>query len=227
MPLSLTLKPFTLTTSKELVLNSSLATLTGTSSTTGYQIGFVWQGGALKLNGLTQDPDITSYKYFSYDDFKAGKIKFTADGSATPNFEIFLQDGAGNDLLAKAVSPQIIYKHVNVAPVLAFDLGSIAEGQLKAVTLDMISLSDAETPENQLGEITLKVAKITGGSFLLAGIAAKAFTYADVQHGLVSFQHDGKDLKDALGNPVAPGHLAPSRRRRRQTRHQQRRQRDA
>ena len=204
MPLSLTLKPFAITTGKELVLGSSLASLTGAIVTTGYQIGIQWQGGALKLNGVLQAASESVYTYFSYDDFNAGKIKFTADGSATPDFSFALRDGSGAALLAQPAIPQIIYKHVNQAPVLAVDLGSLEEGQLKTVTADMIRLSDVDTPEDQLGEITLKVAKVSGGSFLLAGTAAKAFTYADVLHGLVSFQHDGKDLKDKLGAPVSP-----------------------
>ena len=210
MPLTLTLKPFAITTGKELVLGSSLASLTGATVTTGYQIGIQWQGGALKLNGLLQAASESVYTYFSYDDFNAGKIKFTADGSATPDFSFALRDGSGAALLAQPAIPQIVYKHVNQAPVLAFDLGSIAEGQLKAVTADMISLSDVDTPEDQLGEITLKVAKISGGKFLLNGQAATSFTYADVQHGIVSFQHDGQNAAPFIAMQAIDAALKPT-----------------
>ena len=224
MSLSLSLKPFTITTGKALLINSSLLSVLGAGSSA-LEIGIRCQGGSLSLSGLAVTPSADqaqgNMNWFSLTDYTSGKIAFVADGSSTPSFSFWVREVGSSSLPegnSEGIAPQIVYKHVNLAPTLAFDLGALQEGQLKTITADMIHLSDVDTPEDQLGEITLKVAKITGGSFLLAGTAAKAFTYADVLHGLVSFQHDGNNAAplislqalDAAVKPLASAVITAS-----------------
>lgn len=200
MPTSLSFKSFSLSTGQAFKIDSKVATVSG-ASLTNLEVGIIWLGGSLNLAGTVKTAS-ESFSWFSYSDFAAGKIAFTADGSAMPNLQFWVRE-KGSDSLPEAgsrgVVPPIVYKHLNQAPQLSrFNLGEINEGAEIEVNTSMISVSDLETPVDQLGKISFKVTKITGGSFLVLGIASKTFTYADVAHGLVSFRHDGKNLAPTI-----------------------------
>ena len=219
MPLSLSLKPFTVTTGKAMLLNGSIGTVTGMGGLddTDVEIGVKWYGGNLSRSGVAVSPSLDQAQnfmsWFSLADYTSGKVAFVANGSSTPSFSFWVREVGSASLPegnSEGIAPQIVYKHVNQAPTLSFDLGSLQEGQLKTVTVDMIRLSDVDTPDDQFGEITLKVAKVTGGKFMLNGQAATSFTYADVLHGIVSFQHDGNNASPVISLQALDAALKPA-----------------
>ncbi len=200
MPTSLSFKSFSLSTGQAFKIDSKVATISG-ASLSNLEVGIIWLGGSLNVAGTVKTAS-ESFSWFSYSDFAAGKITFTADGSTMPNLQFWVRE-KGSDSLPEAGSrglvPPIVYKHLNQAPKLSrFDLGEISEGTEIQVSTSMISVSDLETPVDQLGKISFKVTKITGGSFLVYGVATKTFTYADVAHSVVSFRHDGKNLAPTI-----------------------------
>ena len=185
--LSLIVKPLSIVQGIAFKLSSALFTVGAAD----YNLSISVLGGSLYSNGSL----IGASGSFSLADLNLGKISFLADGLSVPNF-VFQASASGFTNSAEIQAP-ISYKAVNQAPILSIpSLGSDASPLLKGgsliVTRDMINASDAETPF--AGNLQFKITKVTGGSFLPNGFAAKSFSLADIDSGSVSFKHDGKLL---------------------------------
>ncbi|MEN9358745.1 MAG: hypothetical protein RL095_280 [Verrucomicrobiota bacterium] len=189
--LSLIVKPLSIVQGIAFKLSSALFTVGATD----YTLSISVLGGSLYSNGSV----VGASGSFSLADLKAGKITFLADGLSVPSF--FFQAHASGFSDSTEVQPVLNYKAVNQAPVLSVpSLGSDAEILLKGgsltITREMINATDAETPF--AGNISFKIAKVTGGGFLLNGFAAKSFSLADIDASSVSFKHDGKLIAPAF-----------------------------
>ena len=136
---------------------------------------------------------------FTMADLKAGYISFLVIGHEAPKIQFYAQV-AGESASTELVSS---FKWAPLAPAFDFDNGpdiinaELSEGQKLTLTRDMLQLknSDWRTTESAdyLGNISAKITKVSGGSFLLNGSATKSFTLDDVHRGIVQFQHDGKN----------------------------------
>src|SRR3546814_14291209 len=84
---------------------------------------------------------------------------------------------------------------VNDAPEVASDTAVVVKGAALAITPAILSASDAEVSDP--GLITFTVSNQVAGMVLLSGLAAASFTLADIEAGLVNFQHDGSGGAEA------------------------------
>jgi len=92
---------------------------------------------------------------------------------------------------------------MNTKPIVSrFDLGTLQEGGVIQVQSDMFEISDRESP---LKSLLISLGMHHGGQFLLNGIKTHRFTLADVEAGIVSFQHDGKTPEPSLVIHVIDG----------------------
>lgn len=138
--------------------------------------------GTVRLNG---NPVTT----FTQADVNAGLVSYQHDGAeaATDAFSFKVSDGSA----ATATTVfNITVTPTNDPPVVATNTGlSVVQGA--AVTLTPAKLS-ATDPDNTPAQLTYTVtAPPAHGSLLLNGNPASTFTQADINAGLVQYQHDG------------------------------------
>lgn len=183
--LSLAIKALSVTQGATLKLSNSLFTVGALD----YSLKIEVVGGSLYRSGSA----IGSSGIFSVTELKSGVVSFVANGNTAPVFTVSASAAGFED--SASLQASLTFHSVNQAPTLSLTgLASAAAPLLKGgsvvITRDMIDAADTET--SGIGAISFKVIKVSGGSFLLNGFAAKGFSLADIEHGSVSFQHDGK-----------------------------------
>ena len=127
---------------------------------------------------------------FTQDEIDAGAVRFVHDGTeAAPAFSLALDDGAAS---AGPQAAAIAYAAVDDAPVLTVNTGaSLVHGDSIVITAGMLSGSDVDSAQSML-HATLTAVPLHG-TLSLNGImlgVGDAFSQADVDAGLLSYQHD-------------------------------------
>jgi hypothetical protein len=127
---------------------------------------------------------------FTQADVDAGRVSFQHDGSegGTAGFRFTLSDGTTT---TPAQDFDILVSPVDDPPVVVANNGAqVGVGSSVAIGTAQLSARDPDTANEAL---VFSVSSLSGGSLLVDGRVppGNSFTEADIQAGLVSFQHDG------------------------------------
>ena len=154
---------------------------------------------------LATDPGM-AVTAFTQADVIAGVVRFVHDGSETaPSYMVSVQDGA----LASAPSPAAItFTSVNDVPTLVNARLNVTEGQ--RVILDASDLLAADV-DSSTAALVYTVTNVQAGFFDIdgsTGLPVTTFTQAQVDSGLVRFNHDGSETAPAFDVRVSDGSLS-------------------
>ncbi|MEM9351491.1 MAG: cadherin-like domain-containing protein [Planctomycetota bacterium] len=148
----------------------------------------VYTVNAAPANG-TLLVDGTPSGSFTQQQVDAGMVAYQHDGSATvsDSFSFTVDDGEG---VATASTFNITVTGVDFEESLDVNLPlSLGEGAAATIDNTLLSASDADNTAVQL--VYTIGSGPTNGAILVDGFVAAGFTQADVDAGLVSYQHDG------------------------------------
>jgi hypothetical protein len=150
--------------------------------------------GEFQLNGA---PTTT----FTLDDIENNRVDFEHDGTNnTPQYRVIASataDGVteSSDPLAAVVE----FTPINDAPTFELNALSIAEGETVTLGTENLQASD-EPGESTAAELTYTIQSVSANGQFLVGdtvttslTVGDTFTQADVEAGLVQFQHDGSE----------------------------------
>ena len=183
MPTSFELKPVSLTQGKPSRITSSWLSLPSGFSGTTFEVNI--SGGSLFKNGQL----VSSSSSLSLSEIRSGALSVIADGSQTPVLKLRLPEGDWH------YSP-IKFSSVNQAPKLEqVDFGSLPVTGKMLVRPEMFTLSDSDSP---LSALEIQALGGTTGQFFVNGVKSSRFQFADVQHGIVFFELDGRSSKPAI-----------------------------
>ncbi|MEL6398058.1 MAG: cadherin-like domain-containing protein [Cyanobacteria bacterium J06626_4] len=160
---------------------------------------------------------------FSLADVQSGRVQFTHDGSNTePQYSVIATVGEGDAAEASEPQPATINFFVfNDAPIFATNVLSITEGGTVVLNADTPNLvTTDEAGESTPAELTYTILSAANGTFqrVADGVTtdlgvADTFTQADVDSGLIQFQHDGSETAPSYQLRVIdsgfPGALQP------------------
>ena len=138
---------------------------------------------------------------FTQADIDANLVRYQHDGSETTSdtFDFTVSDGAGGGIGATTFNITVI--PVNDAPALATNNElSVANGATGTITNSLLVVTDTD---NIPGDLAYSVTSGPANGTLSLGAA---FTQADIDNRLLSYQHDGGDtLSDSFDFTVSDG----------------------
>lgn len=144
------------------------------------------QGGRFALLSNSAQA-ITS---FIQADIDRGLVVFVHDGSDTsPSYLLTVTDGDGGTDVE--TTPAITFTRVNQPPSLVTNQLSLSEGNTVVLSQTNLLSNDEESSP---GQLTYSISGLSGGAFMVGGVATTRFTQADINSGLVSFVHDGSNV---------------------------------
>lgn len=141
--------------------------------------------GTLRLGG---NPTST----FTQADITAGQVTYQHDGSETApdSFAFTVSDGAATSAVTTF---NITVTQVNDPPVVTTNTGlTVAQGAAVAITSARLAATD---PDNTPTQVRFTVtAAPAHGLVRRSGVPVSTFTQADINAGLVSYQHSGSGM---------------------------------
>ena len=169
-----------------------------------YTVTAATGNGTLRLSGTALGVSDT----FTQADIDAGLVTYDHDGSETvsDSFDFSVDDGAGT---SSSGTFNITVTPVNDEEVLATNTGTTVN---EASTGNVITTAMLETTDvdNTAAQLTYTVTAATGnGTLRLSGTAlgvSDTFTQADIDAGLVTYDHDGSEtVSDSFDFSVDDG----------------------
>lgn len=165
-----------------------------------YSVTTAPANGTLKRDGVAAST-------FTQADIDAGLITYVHNGSETVanSFSFTVTDGAATTpttQFAITITPK------NDAPVVSTNSGlTVTRSGTVAITAARLAATDPDnTPSQLVFSVTVAPAH---GALLLNGSAVNSFTQADINAGLVSYQHDGNAAAtDSFTFVVSDGNLS-------------------
>ncbi|WP_020588981.1 DUF4347 domain-containing protein [Desulfobacter curvatus] len=161
---------------------------------------------ALQLSGT----EVTLDQVISKADIDAGKLKFVpvadANGAGYDSFGFSVNDGTDDSTASYTMTIDVTA--VNDAPAIAANTGAtvIESSTGNVITTAMLNEGD---PDDSGAGLTYTVTSIvTNGTLSLNGTALvnnDAFTQADIDAGLVTYDHDGNTTSDSFAFSLADG----------------------
>ncbi|MGD1928410.1 MAG: cadherin-like domain-containing protein [Leptolyngbyaceae cyanobacterium] len=154
---------------------------------------------------------------FTLADVQSGRVEFDHDSSnSEPQYSVIATVGEGD--AAESSEPQpatITFFVINDAPIFTTNVLSITEGGTVVLNADAPNLvTTDEAGESTPAELTYTILSVSNGTFqqLTDGVAtdlgvADTFTQADVDGGLIQFQHDGSETAPSYRLQVVDGGL--------------------
>ncbi|MBF0185981.1 MAG: tandem-95 repeat protein, partial [Magnetococcales bacterium] len=170
--------------------------------------------GTLRNNGVT----LSVGSQFSQDDIDHLRLSYSHSGAETSSdsFSVSLSDGAGGGWPDTVVS--ITINPVNDNPILQQNsAATLDEGAALLIDNSRLQVSDVD---NTIWELSYTISQLpSNGTLLIGGVAVAlngVFTQADIDAGLLRYQHDGSEtltdtfrfaVNDGAGGLIATNHF--------------------
>jgi len=191
VPVLVTNNPLVATEGASAILSNTFLQVTDPDSPTPaliYTLGSAPSNGILRRLGAA----LTTGQTFSQQDIDQNLLSYEQNGSETTSdsFTFSVSDNSGNQISNQMFS--IAVTPTNDLPGLVTNRSlALSEGALADITSSLLFTTD---PDNLDTEISYVVAGPTAsGSLLRAGTATTFFTQADINNGLIQYQHNGSE----------------------------------
>lgn len=206
-------QPLTVTEGLSGTISSTLLQVTDPDNTAlqlRYTVTNLPTSGSVRLNGS----NLSVGQTFTQNDVNLNRVTYRHNGSetASDSFTFTVSDGAGGNIGSTVFSIGVI--PVNDPPqVVTNGPLTISEGAITTITQSALRTTD---PESQPVTYTL-VAQPLFGTVSRNGTAlanGATFTQADIDTGLISYQHNGSETpnnRDSFFYTVSDGSLSTSR----------------
>ena len=137
---------------------------------------------------------------FSQLDVDNGDVQLVHDGSESPpTLALRVRD---EGFLSPQVSVTFLFSRVDDPPLLDDVVLTITEGERIILTPESFAVVD---PDSEESAFRYYVVELSEGSILVNGSAALTFTQADLEAGIVVFEHDGQPTPPVIRFSVSDG----------------------